>query len=86
LRKLKRTGTVLSASTAWRWTIDIARRAYGRFVTKQKRHSIEVGTTNADQYLQSQTGNRRFWPLRVMESIDIAKLKRDRTQLWGEWP
>jgi predicted P-loop ATPase len=64
--------------------VDIARRAYDRFPTKQKRHSIEVGTTNSDRYLQSQTGNRRFWPLRVLKSIDIAKLKRDRLQLWGE--
>jgi predicted P-loop ATPase len=63
---------------------DIARRAYDRFVTKQKRHSIEVGTTNADQYLQSQTGNRRFWSLRVLKPIDIDKLGRDRLQLWGE--
>jgi predicted P-loop ATPase len=63
---------------------DIARRAYDRFVTKQKRHSIEVGTTNVDQYLQSQTGNRRFWSLRVLKPIDIDKLARDRLQLWGE--
>ena len=39
---------------------DIARPAYGWFVYKQLRHSIEVGTTNNDEYLQSQTGNRRF--------------------------
>jgi hypothetical protein len=63
---------------------DIARRAYDRFVTKQKHHSIEVGTTNADQYFQSQTGNRRFWSLRVLNAIDIDKLARDRLQLWGE--
>jgi predicted P-loop ATPase len=63
---------------------DRARPAYGHFLKKQKRHSIEVGTTNSDRYLQSQTGNRRFWPLRVLKSIDIAKLKRDRLQLWGE--
>ena len=63
---------------------DIARPAYGHFVKKQKRHSIEVGTTNSSEYLQSQTGNRRFWPLRVLKSIDIEKLKRDRLQLWGE--
>jgi predicted P-loop ATPase len=64
--------------------IDIARPAWGHFVKKQKRHSIEVGTTNSDQYLQSQTGNRRFWPLRVLKSIDIDKLRHDRLQLWGE--
>jgi predicted P-loop ATPase len=64
--------------------VDIARPAFGHFLKKQKRHSIEVGTTNSDSYLQSQTGNRRFWPVRVLKSIDISKLKRDRMQLWGE--
>src|SRR6516164_8675900 len=64
--------------------VDIARPAYGHFQKRQKRHSIEVGTTNSDSYLQSQTGNRRFWPVRVLKSIDIAKLKHDRMQLWGE--
>jgi predicted P-loop ATPase len=64
--------------------VDIARMAYGHFVTKQKRHSIEVGTTNSDEYLQSQTGNRRFWPLAVLSSIDLDKLRRDRLRLFGE--
>jgi predicted P-loop ATPase len=64
--------------------VDIARPAYGHFLKKQPRHSIEVGTTNSDKYLQSQTGNRRFWPLRVLKAIDIEKLRRDRQQLWAE--
>jgi predicted P-loop ATPase len=49
-----------------------------------KRHSIEVGTTNSDEYLQSQTGNRRFWPLKLLKPINIEMLKRDRLQLWVE--
>jgi predicted P-loop ATPase len=64
--------------------VDIARPAYGYFLRKQPRHAINVGTTNSDQYLQSQTGNRRFWPLKVLAPIDIEKLERDRLQLWGE--
>src|SRR5262249_47335537 len=64
--------------------VDIARPAYGYFIKKQPRHAINVGTTNADTYLQSQTGNRRFWPLKVLKRIDIEKLKRSRLQLWGE--
>jgi predicted P-loop ATPase len=64
--------------------VDIARPAYGYFVKKQPRHAINVGTTNADTYLQSQTGNRRFWPLKVLKRIDIEKLERSRMQLWGE--
>jgi Virulence-associated protein E len=63
---------------------DIARPAFGHFLKKQKRHAIDVGTTNNSQYLQSQTGNRRFWPLVVLKSIDIDLLRRDRLQLWGE--
>jgi predicted P-loop ATPase len=65
-------------------TTDIARAAFAHFVVKQPRHSIEVGTTNSSEYLQSQTGNRRFWPMTVTKSIDIEKLKRDRMQLIGE--
>jgi predicted P-loop ATPase len=63
---------------------DDARPAYGHFLKKQKRHSIDVGTTNSDEYLQSQTGNRRFWPLKLLTPIDIEPLQRDRLQLWGE--
>jgi predicted P-loop ATPase len=63
---------------------DIGRPAFAHFVVKQPRHSIEVGTTNSDEYLQSQTGNRRFWPLKVTKTIDIEKLRRDRLQLLGE--
>jgi predicted P-loop ATPase len=64
--------------------VDIARSAYGHFVKKQKRHSIEVGTTNGDEYLLSQTGNRRFWPAEIFKSIDLDLIQRDRLQLWGE--
>jgi Virulence-associated protein E len=64
--------------------VDIARPAYGYFIKKRPRHAINVGTTNSEEYLQSQTGNRRFWPLKVLKPIDIERLKRSRLQLWGE--
>jgi hypothetical protein len=63
---------------------DDARPAYGRLPKQQPRHSVEVGTTNADTYLLSQTGNRRFWPIKVLAEIDLDKLMRDRMQLWAE--
>jgi predicted P-loop ATPase len=47
------------------------------------RRSIEWGTTNNDEYLLSQTGNRRFWPLKTGK-IDLDALMRDREQLLGE--
>jgi catechol 2,3-dioxygenase-like lactoylglutathione lyase family enzyme len=57
-------------------TVDRARPAYGRLLKKQSRHSIDVGTTNSSEYLQSQTGNRRFWPMRLLRPVDLDKVKR----------
>jgi len=64
--------------------VDRARPAYGRFLIEQPRHSIEVGTTNNHEYMQSQTGNRRFWPMRLERRIDLSQLRAARLQLWGE--
>ena len=63
---------------------DMHRPAYGRMLVKQPRQSVEWGTTNDSEYLTSQTGNRRFAPMRVLKPIDIEKLARDRLQLIGE--
>ena len=41
------------------------------------------GTTNFDEFLRDQTGNRRYWPVAV-GAFDLAKLKGDRDQLWAE--
>lgn len=64
--------------------VDRARAAFAYFQREQPRHSIEVGSTNSDEYLQSQTGNRRFWPLPVLKAIDVVRLRADRLLLIGE--
>jgi len=64
-------------------THDRARPAYGRRRVDQPRRCIFFGTTNNETYLQSQTGNRRFWPIRCGR-IDLEGLRRDRDQLWAE--
>jgi predicted P-loop ATPase len=64
-------------------THDRARPAYGRRRIDAGRRGILIGTTNDDQYLKSETGNRRFWPL-ATGTIDIENLLRDRVQLWAE--
>jgi predicted P-loop ATPase len=63
--------------------VDRARPAYGRAVERRPRRSIDWATTNDEVYMQSQTGNRRFWPL-PCGIIDIEALRRDRLQLLGE--
>lgn len=63
--------------------VDRARPAYGRIREDRPRRSIEWGTTNDDQYLLSQTGNRRIWPLKTGK-IDIEAVRREREQLLGE--
>ena len=62
---------------------DRARPAYGRVVEKRPRRCTFWGTTNDDHYLKSQTGNRRFLPVKV-DRVDLDALRRDRDQLWGE--
>lgn len=62
---------------------DSSRMAYGRLTHDAPRHFIVVGTTNDDKYLVDNTGNRRFWPVRVGD-IDLDALARDRDQLWAE--
>lgn len=62
---------------------DRARPAYGRFRIDKPRRCVYFATTNEEDYLRSDTGNRRFWPVRVGE-VDLAGLARDREQLWAE--
>jgi len=64
-------------------THDRARPAYGRSRVDLPRRGIMIGTTNADTYLKSQTGNRHFWPVKT-GAINLNALRRDCDQLWPE--
>ena len=64
-------------------TVDRARPAYGRFRVDRPRRTIFIATTNRDDYLQGDTGNRRFWPV-ATSRIDLEGLRADRDQLWAE--
>ena len=62
---------------------DKARPAYGRFVVERPRQFVLFGTTNEPFFLNDQTGNRRWWIVRVGR-CDVAGLKAVLDQLWAE--
>lgn len=64
--------------------VDFLRPPFGKAPEPFKRRCVFVGTTNRDDYLHDETGNRRYWSVRIVGEIDIAAVKRDRDQLWAE--
>jgi hypothetical protein len=74
---VERTKAFMSRST------DHYRPTYEKHAKDFPRQCVFIGSTNRDDYLQDDTGNRRFWPVRC-GTIDLAHLRRDRDQLWAE--
>jgi predicted P-loop ATPase len=62
---------------------DRYRAAYGMANLDYPRQCVFIGTTNNLELIDS-TGNRRFWPFKVADNINIDRLVADRDQLWAE--
>lgn len=70
-------------------TMDTYRPAYGRTDVEVQRAFLCVGSTNSEAYLIDNTGNRRFWPIKVgadgsMRHFNMGWLITNREQLWAE--
>lgn len=62
---------------------DRYRPPYATHPIDVPRQCVFAGTTNRDNYMTDETGNRRFWPLRC-NFIYPERVARDRDQLWAE--
>lgn len=56
---------------------------YREFNTRFARRLVFAGTTNKDEFLADETGNRRFLPVNVSR-VDVERIEKDRDQMWAE--
>lgn len=63
---------------------DRGRPPYGKSIITYPRQFVLAGTTNDEDYLIDDTGNKRFWPVMCGLNIDFDALIADREQLWAE--
>lgn len=63
---------------------DRYRAAYAHTAKDYRRTSVFAGTTNKDDWNRDETGARRFWPIRVEQTIDVKAVAKARDQLFAE--
>ena len=68
--------------------VDQFRPAYGRKTEIYPRQCVFFATTNENNFLKGDTGNRRFWPLNTGMQLPKRSIKdldeKERDQLWAE--
>lgn len=62
---------------------DTFRKPYDRKPITIPRSFILVGSTNKQEFLIDETGNRRFWVIDIKEKIDIDWVKKNRDLIWA---
>ena len=82
--EMRTRGDVESAKAMITTTHDEGRTAYARFTTRRARRNILVGSTNRPEFLEDDSGNRRFLPVNVVGDIDLAWVRANLPQLIGE--
>jgi hypothetical protein len=64
--------------------VDKYRDPYGYRDTRYARQCVLAGSTNAEQFLKDDTGDRRYWPVAVVGKMNVAGLIAARDALWAE--
>lgn len=67
--------------------IDCFRAPYARTTKSIPRSSVFVGTVNKDDFLRDETGNRRFWIIKLPESlkeIPNSQVAEERDLIWSK--
>lgn len=62
---------------------DQFRAPYARTIERHPRRCVFVGSTNAQDFLRDETGNRRYWPVAV-KKLNLSALREERDQLFAE--
>jgi hypothetical protein len=63
--------------------VDRYRPHFGKHESEFPRRCVFVGTTNRDEYLNDETGGRRFWPV-TCGRVNIKYVKEFREQFFAE--
>lgn len=64
--------------------VDRARFAFAKSVEDYPRTCVFAMSVNDDEYLRDETGNRRYFPIRIEKDIDIEYIRQVRHQLFAE--
>ncbi|MBY4866768.1 virulence protein E [Burkholderia anthina] len=64
--------------------VDTYRPPYAKRAIDVPRQSVFAGTVNFDTYLKDESGNRRYWPVKVADILNLKGLAADRDQIWAE--
>lgn len=62
---------------------DRIQKKYENAITYYPRQFVLAGTTNKDSWLRDPTGNRRYWPVLVLD-VNMTWLEENKEQLWAE--
>jgi len=63
---------------------DTYRAPYGRMMKDIPRRCVFAMSTNQDEYLKDESGNRRFYPVEVNGMVNVDWLREHRQQLFAE--